>query len=48
MSSTICHLLNVAELQIHLKGLNDDQHEEKFKMEMRLGKMSHKEGRDMG
>jgi len=46
MSSTICQLLTtVAELKIHLKGLNDDQQEEEFKMEMRLGKMSHKEGR---
>jgi hypothetical protein len=45
MSSTICQLLTtVAELQIHLKGLNDDQQEEEFKMEMRLGKMAHKEG----
>jgi hypothetical protein len=48
MSSTICQLLTtVAELQIYLKGLNDDQQEEEFMVEMRIGKMSHKEGRDM-
>jgi len=40
MSSTIHQLITtVAELQIHLKELNDDQQEEEFKMEMRIGKM---------
>jgi hypothetical protein len=45
MSSTICQLLaTVAELQIDLKRLNDDQYEEEFKVELKLGKMPHKEG----
>jgi hypothetical protein len=49
MSGTIRQLLaTVAELQIDLKLLNDDQYEEEIKMEVKLGKMPHKEGRDVG